>query len=792
MTHTIRGAAALAVLLVGLPGLRTDALAQQGWVGTIAGISFSNQDAENPRLAFDAAGNAIAIWDRYDTPNPVIQVSHYSAATGSWQIPIDVSPPTQASFAPDIAIDAQGNATAVWLRFDGVVYVLQAARATVDGSTWSAPVDIATVGPGALGPAVMVTPAGDALVIWTRLVGISASVHAARYVASSGTWRPAVSVSAVGTLAYLADFDIEPDGDAVAVWTRFDGTDEVIDSARYTAATDSWSPAIPLSAGGAFTEYARVALDAVGNAVATWNREGAIETSRYDTASATWSPAAVISGLEPAFGEPRLASDADGNAIAVWRVASTVQVARYSASGGVWSSALPLSPLGQPGFEPRIAIDPLGNAVVIWRSWSGSRYVLQSSRFVRATATWGAATTFSNPTQSAYQAEIVADPRGNVAAVWDGWDGEHEVIRTTRWEATPNAPGIVAVTPTAGGTIVTFTAPLTTDAVYAATSYEYSISTRPWVLAGATSPIGITGLEVGAYQLALRAMNPAGAGAIASTPFVVNPSPPSGVVATSVSGNTVALSWLAPADAPPGSTYVVEGGVVPGQTLASIATASSATSYTFTAPTGAFFVRVRAAYFQLRSSPSNEILIVVNVPAPPSAPTHLLGLVSGASLALSWTNTYGGGAPTGLQLHVSGAIDAALPLGFAETFAAPVVPPGTYTIRMAATNASGVSALSNPVTLTVPGACSGVPGVPTRVVATSTGRAIRVVWSPPDTGAAVSAYWLIVGGSFVGAFPTTARTLAGTVGPGTYSFVVVAVNACGAGAQSLQEIVAVP
>jgi hypothetical protein len=177
---------------------------------------------------------------------------------------------------------------------------------------------------------------------------------------------------------------------------------------------------------------------------------------------------------------------------------------------------------------------------------------------------------------------------------------------------------------------------------------------------------------------------------------------------------------------------------------------------------------------------------------PPSAPASLLGLVNGSALALSWTNTYGGGAPTGLQLHVSGTINGVLPLGLTETFAVPVVPPGVYTIRLAATNASGVSGLSNPVALTVPGACSGVPGVPTRLVATRTGSAIRVAWSPPATGAAVSAYWLIVGGSFVGAFPTTARTLAGTVGPGTYSFAVVAVNACGAGAQSLQEIVAVP
>ena len=64
-------------------------------------------------------------------------MSHYSAAFGGWDFPHDISPPTQASLAPDIAIDAQGNAIAVWLRYDGVVYVLQAARGSATGGAGS-------------------------------------------------------------------------------------------------------------------------------------------------------------------------------------------------------------------------------------------------------------------------------------------------------------------------------------------------------------------------------------------------------------------------------------------------------------------------------------------------------------------------------------------------------------------------------------------------------------------------------------------------------------------------------
>ena len=332
---------------------------------------------------------------------------------------------------------------------------------------------------------------------------------------------------------------------------------------------------------------------------------------------------------------------------------------------------------------------------------------------------------------------------------------------------------------------------MTTEPWFAPIDYRYSTNFgATWTSrtpASTASPLVVGGLTNGVSVLVLlRAVNQAGGGVdarVTGTP-VPAPGPPSDLRVEAVSGNSVTLSWTPPTGGVAPSAFVLEGGVQPGQVLASIPTGGLWSRFTFVAPSGVFFVRMHAVAGASRSVASNEIQIFVNVPAPPSAPANLLGLVNGSALALSWTNTYGGGAPTGLQLHVTGTINAVLPLGLAETFAVPVVPPGVYTIRLAATNASGVSGLSNPVALTVPGACSGVPGVPTRVVATRTGSAIRVAWSPPDTGAAVSAYWLIVGGSFVGAFPTTARTLGGTVGPGTYSFSVVAVNACGAGAAS--------
>jgi hypothetical protein len=50
----------------------------------------------------------------------------------------------------------------------------------------------------------------------------------------------------------------------------------------------------------------------------------------------------------------------------------------------------------------------------------------------------------------------------------------------------------------------------------------------------------------------------------------------------------------------------------------------------------------------------------------------------------------------------------------------------------------------------------------------------------------------MVTGSFVGSFPTTARTLSGTVGPGTYTLSVIATNPCGTSAPTAGQTVTLP
>ncbi len=268
--------------------------------------------------------------------------------------------------------------------------------------------------------------------------------------------------------------------------------------------------------------------------------------------------------------------------------------------------------------------------------------------------------------------------------------------------------------------------------------------------------------------------------------------PPTGLFTASIVGNLVTLRWKPPLIGPAPTGYVFEAGIHPGEVLASMSTGGPAPSFTFAAPPGSFYVRVHSVAGGAKSRASSEIRVHVGVATGPTAPSKLLGVVKGSTLGLSWVNTFGGGAPTSLMLDVTGAIVTSIPLELRDTFSFPSVPPGTYTFSVRAVNAAGSSGASNPVTLTFPTNCSGSPQTPINFVASKSGNTISLAWQPAASGPAAMSYLVHVTGSYVIDVPTTARSLSGTVGPGTYNLRVRAENPCGKSSTTTMQTVTIP
>jgi YVTN family beta-propeller protein len=180
------------------------------------------------------------------------------------------------------------------------------------------------------------------------------------------------------------------------------------------------------------------------------------------------------------------------------------------------------------------------------------------------------------------------------------------------------------------------------------------------------------------------------------------PDPPSDLLASSIVGNDVTLRWNAPATGPAPTNYTLEGGLNPGQTLASLSTGGATPTFTFTAPTGAFYIRLHALVGASKSAASNEIHIVVpgGGCTAPSTPANFQVSKAGTTIFVSWDASTSGPPPTGYLLHVTGTL--------VGSFATPnrslsgAVGPGTYGLSVAATTACGSSAPTPVQNVTIP------------------------------------------------------------------------------------------
>ena len=302
---------------------------------------------------------------------------------------------------------------------------------------------------------------------------------------------------------------------------------------------------------------------------------------------------------------------------------------------------------------------------------------------------------------------------------------------------------------------------------------------------------------LGSVTFSYRATNPAGDSRVAYASILITPAtgpqPPQDLRVAAMDGNNVTFRWTPSPFGVAATSFIIEGGINPAPEALAVIPVGAAPTATLVVPSGTFYIRVKAVNSDGISGPSNEIRIFVNQPVPPATPENLLALANGADVVLTWRNNLSAGNPASIAVDVTGATVASLTLpSSSETFAFSGVPAGTYTFAVREVNASGSSAQSNSVTLTFPATCTGAPLTPASFVAYRVGNTLFIVWQPGATGPAPTSYVVNVTGSFTGAFPTTARQLSGSVGPGTYSFTVTAVNPCGFSAPTATRSVTVP
>jgi hypothetical protein len=221
----------------GIVGRRYDALGQPRGGEFLVNTYTTNQQ-QLPRVASDAAGNFIVLWNssQQDGDGGGVFAQRYDATGarvgGEFQVNTHT---TGYQASADVAFDAQGNFVVVW-RDLGNPFQVRGQRYDSAGVKRGAEfrVDISTT--GAHSPAVAVDPEGAFVVTWTGDDGSGSGILGRRYDSrgnpEGGEFR--VNPTAAGS-QYISSVAADARGHFVAVWDVWghDGSDRGVFGQRF-------------------------------------------------------------------------------------------------------------------------------------------------------------------------------------------------------------------------------------------------------------------------------------------------------------------------------------------------------------------------------------------------------------------------------------------------------------------------------------------------------------------------------------------------------------------------------
>jgi hypothetical protein len=252
----------------------------------------SDNTAGSYRIAMDGGGNAVVVWKQSDGIRYNIWANQFSATTQTWSAPalIEFNDAGDVS-DPELAMNQNGDAIAVWEQSEGVVEKVWANRFASSTQTWSGPTLLETNMSVSWGirfgaPHVDIDGGGNVMVVWNSF----ADVYISKYSPTTKEWsKNVISDNTLGPATGRALVKFGVDGNAVVVWSiTGNGTHHDLYSRRFSAFTNTWmdfellefSSYVPEIWISADVSSYQIGVDSLNNALVVWTQR--VDTINYD------------------------------------------------------------------------------------------------------------------------------------------------------------------------------------------------------------------------------------------------------------------------------------------------------------------------------------------------------------------------------------------------------------------------------------------------------------------------------------------------------------------------------
>lgn len=365
-------------------------------------VTISGSNAYNPQIAVNQDGSAIAVWCRSDDSIPYSKVEYAVFEYGLWSAaaPIDTTNPDDSQeLLPQVGVDNQGGAVAVWQAGGSPGNVVRAGTYDFDSDTWFTQDISACEGNTRQHAALAVNNSGAAFVVWELLDLNNNAFGIESNHLIDGDWYEVDTVTTSSILQEIFPrIAVDPVGNAQAIWTEWNPSTYAftINSSRRSITYDSWDGAQVISDFGNFNEtripFADIGVDNSGEAIAIWslfdeaNNGGIVQTRSFRQGQ--WSDD-TINLSEPCYQSAlsRIVVNSSGDAYAIWATgnpqdAPIVQVSRYDQDTDSWTLHQTISDETTGAYFPVITTNDYGDVFTVWYASDDlEEGVVQSSNF---------------------------------------------------------------------------------------------------------------------------------------------------------------------------------------------------------------------------------------------------------------------------------------------------------------------------------------------------------------------------------------------------------------------------
>jgi PKD domain len=450
------------------------------WSPTVSPV-LPGLGVSNPMVAVDGQGNATVVWER--GLEEKIEAVVRSAADGSWQTPVTISPEGASASEPQVAVDGRRDAFAVWSEREGATgdTIWAAQRSSATGQ-WEPAVRLSEVGEPpykdrfSRHPMIAIDAEGEAVAVWDDAGPEPQLVEAAVKLPSAAKWSAPAVIGSRGRMPQIA---IDSSGGAVAVWVGEGG----LYSAALPAASDIWQATTPIVTTEA--EHPHIGLDSKGDAVASWESVigGWESTPGTNTIQAAvkpvgggWGPPVNLSQpveyshLYPTL-NPSLTVGPQGAALVAWNgyrssTDQTVQASALPSIGSSWQTPTQLADNGGSFVIPEVGMDEKGNGVAMWARGEHERSMVEAVDYdasspaleglqIPAAATMGQTLTFAaSPIALTTALGQTTWTFGDGSTPASGTNVSHTFVAPGSYHVTVNAADLLGNTTSVSSTVL--------------------------------------------------------------------------------------------------------------------------------------------------------------------------------------------------------------------------------------------------------------------------------------------------------------------------------------------------